>query len=119
MIEGMWVAYVGEPDSPQLVPGLSNAAVLVFETQRMHGSDAQYYYAGTYNTEGDWVNARAYATHFNGQCVNAFGVRLQSFEFRLTLVCKEGVGRGHMQLADGTGNTVPLVMIKKAELPIA
>ena len=78
----------GEIEALWTVEFMSNlqvfgSGVVIFETGRIFGGDARYYYLGTFEVDhGSLVNADVKVTHFTGEPYSIFGIRN---EFKLTI----------------------------------
>jgi hypothetical protein len=116
-VEGLWIVRFGTADDPEIVPGYSNAGVVVLETGRIFGGDFGHFYLGDFRVDRDMISGRARITHFNGPQLNAFGVNASTFE-----VCFRGVVGGPkidgvMWLVDNEDSTIPIILEFKANLP--
>jgi hypothetical protein len=77
MLEALWsIEFVSNR-------GAYGAGVAVFKSGRVFGGDAQYYYLGTAQVEGNVVNAQVTVTHYAGPMSSIFGPAKQ-FNLRLT-----------------------------------
>ncbi len=77
MIEGLWsVAFVSTQEN-------FGAGVVIFETGRVLGGDASYYYVGDYNVTNGELRANVHVTHFFGEPHSVFG-NLRKFELSVS-----------------------------------
>lgn len=68
MIEGLWSVEFGANT------GYDGAGVVVFESQRVFGGDASYYYVGNYSIDNNLIlTAEINVSHYNGPLNNVFG----------------------------------------------
>lgn len=67
-LEALWaVTFISN------VNPIGGGGVVVFETQRVFGGDATYYYVGSYNVTGDDMTADVAIIHHAGPLNNIFG----------------------------------------------
>ena len=113
-IEALWAVHFGDA----AVPGQVNGGVAVFETSRIFGGDAKFYYIGEYKVSGEEVTATVISTHFSGDDMTAFG-------FRTSGSIRVGVsGRwrgdtivGEAWIVDQPAARVSVVLRRLADLP--
>ncbi len=114
MLEALWsVEFVSS------VQGFG-AGVVVLETQRILGGDAQYYYVGNYELANGKVKANIKVTHYSGSAISVFGPMIGSMkEFNLILE-----GEPHQETFElhGYVKEIPSLEIgtrltRRAELP--
>lgn len=67
MVEALWSVEFGTNT------GFGGAGVAVFETGRVLGGDASYYYVGTYSLKDGIATATIDVIHYSGPLNNVFG----------------------------------------------
>jgi hypothetical protein len=67
MIEALWAVAFSTP------MGAFGSGVVVFETGRIFGGDALYYYLGDYTVNGNTVTGTVNVAHYSGPPANVFG----------------------------------------------
>lgn len=102
---------------PQIIPGLSNAGVVVLETGRIFGGDAQYYYVGTYSVNDSKIVGQATITYFNGPRLTAFGTHDHLFEIEMEITLHGRTATGHMWRKGSPTQKLPIQLEFRAELP--
>ena len=117
-VEALWLVYFGDAALPALIPGYSNAGVIVLETGRLLGGDFGYYYVGKYSVVKDQeLVARATITHFNGPLRDAFGLGLKSFEIEIGGTFSDEEMSGWMFPVGHPTRRLPIRLRRAAELP--
>lgn len=77
MIEALWSAeFLSNQD-------IFGSGVVIFETGRIFGGDAQYYYTGTYEIKNGTLEGKVDVVHFSGEPWSVFGT-LSKFSLNLT-----------------------------------
>ena len=92
------------------------SGVVVLETGRILGGDAQYFYVGSYSVENHTIRAKVKVTHYSGQPFTVFG---QAKEVTLNLT---GTPAQDTFEVSGTVSENPTLSIsirftRRAELP--
>jgi hypothetical protein len=93
------------------------SGVVVFETERIFGGDAQYYYLGDYKIKGTKIEANVKARHYSGEPYSIFGYRTKfTVQLRGQLEGSDVMTcQGHLQ--GEPGNQLGIVLRKLADLP--
>jgi len=63
--------------------GIFGSGVVVFETERIFGGDAKYYYLGKFKVKNQAVDADVEVTHYSGEPFSVFG-HLNKFNLKVT-----------------------------------
>ena len=96
--------------------GSVGAGVIVLETERLFGGDAQYFYIGKYEIEGKQISAEITVTHYAGEPFSVFGTDRQ-FDMHLSGTLRgdtiEGVGRR----VDDPKRSMKAILTRRALLP--
>ena len=118
-VEALWIARFGDSTTPTLIPGLTNAGVMVLETGRIYGGDAKYYYIGNYNISGDNITAVAKSTHFNGPRTDVFGGNGPQFLVKLVGRISESGNQiaGYIYQEGRENERIAILLEKKEALP--
>lgn len=112
MLEALWsVEFISNL-------GATGAGVVVLETERVLGGDAQYIYVGSYNLNPSTglVTAQLKVTHFAGQASSVFG---NAREFNLQLSGKPNIQQFefHGQVVERPDLEIGIRLTRRAELP--
>lgn len=111
MIEALW--------SVQFISnlGIFGSGVVVFETERIFGGDAKFYYLGSFRVKADGsVDADVEVTHYSGDTLSIFGNR-RNFSLEVSGMVRvpemelvgQVIGEPHYQMR--------MVLKKIADLP--
>jgi len=110
MLEALWsVEFVSN------IQGVGSG-IVVLETGRVLGGDAQYFYVGSYSVEAGIVKANVTITHYAGPPNTIFG---QAKSVTLNFSGKPAHDKFELQgaVAGSPGLTVSVRFTRRAELP--
>ena len=110
MLEALWSA---EFESSQ---GVYGAGVAIFETGRIFGGDAKYYYIGKTDLQGDMVHVDLQINHYAGQPYSVFGAARQ-FHLKLSGKVQVPVMDLHGHLVGDPKQKIHIRCTKRADLP--
>ena len=116
-VEGLWIIRFGDANMPEIIPGYSNAGIVVLETGRIFGGDAGYFYLGDFTVDREMITGRARVTHFNGPPITAFGMQSTSFEIGFQGEVMGPRIEGVIWLLDDRNRALPIILEFKAALP--
>ncbi len=116
-VEALWVASFGDASDPQMIPGYSNAGVVVLETGRIYGGDFGYYYLGKYQIDGDKIFADVEIVHFNGPILDAFQLGIPKFAIRMEGIIADPYIIGEMWPVKFPNRRIKVQLEHKAALP--
>ena len=116
-IEALWIARFTDTSMPQLIPGFSNAGVVVLESGRLFGGDAQYYYVGHYELKDKTITAKVRATHFNGPMLDVFGGSRKSLDVVMVGKWRGELISGYIQEAGKDNTRLTIILERKESLP--
>jgi hypothetical protein len=111
MLEALWSIEFGSNY------GFLGAGVVIFETGRIFGGDAQYYYTGTYDISDGKINAQVNVTRYSEHGVSVFGTTETEFRLNITGQIQEPVMNAEGYQIDAPNNRIALRFTKRAELP--
>jgi hypothetical protein len=97
--------------------GVFGAGVAVFESGRIYGGDATYYYTGKYRIVNSQVDATVDVVHYSGQPNSIFGRDPKPFVLKITGPVSDSVMSLTGIRADDTSKQMGLRLTKRAELP--
>ena len=110
MFEALWsVEFVSSQ-------GVYGAGVAIFETGRIFGGDAQYFYIGKTDLKGDIVHADLEVTHYAGQPSSIFGLA-SKFHLKLSGKVQAPVMDLHGHLVEDPSQKIHIRCTKRADLP--
>ncbi len=92
------------------------AGVIVFESNRAFGGDAQYFYIGRYELVHDTLKAEAKVTHYAGLPNSVFGPR-KEFTLKLEGKIAEPMFDLKGYLVEQPGMKIIVRLTKRADLP--
>lgn len=110
MIEALW--------SVEFVSNLNvfGSGVVIFETGRIFGGDAQYYYTGTYEMKNGALIGDLDVVHYSGNPWSVFGT-LNKFSLRVSGRPKEKTFDVEGSLNQDPSKKILIRLTKRAELP--
>ena len=110
MLEALWTA---EFSSNQNIFG---SGVVIFETDRIFGGDAQYYYTGKYEVNNGELSGNLTITHYAGEPWSIFGtVRSFNLELSGTLDDNSFIVRGYVE--GELSKVIVIKLTRRADLP--
>jgi T3SS negative regulator,GrlR len=111
MLEALWSLEFGSSS------GYEGAGVVIFETGRIFGGDAQYYYTGKYSLKDGTMSADVKVNRYCDGFGSIFGTNEQEFDLKV-------IGKVELPTMTATGHRVddPTARIevrltRRAELP--
>jgi len=110
-IEALWPVEFGNDEHR------AGAGVVVFESGRIFGGDAGYYYLGEYKINNGVVTGQATATHYAGEISPLFAGAGKEYTVLLSgdLEDQQMVLAGHLE--QDSSKTIVVVCTRRAELP--
>lgn len=110
MLEALWsIEFVSSL-------GIRGAGVVVLETGRVFGGDAQYYYVGSFSVVSGVAEVEVTATHYAGTPWSVFGPS-QSHTMRLRGAPARDTFDMHGEVVGRPGQQITLRLTRRAELP--
>lgn len=99
--------------------GFEGGGVVIFETGRVFGGDAQYYYTGTYEVKSGNITAKVKVTRYvdSGLGVSIFGTDDKEIELEFEGKVDEPVMRATGNRLSDLASQVTIKFIKRADLP--
>jgi len=97
--------------------GFEGAGVVVFETGRIFGGDAQYYYVGKYDLKDDVLDADVVIDRYSDGPGSIFDTNEQKFELKIQgkVEVPTVIAVGHR--TDNPSMQLEVRLTKRAELP--
>lgn len=92
------------------------SGVVVLETGRILGGDAQYFYVGSYSVENHTIKATVKITHYAGQPLSVFG-QANEVTLNLTGVPANDTFEVAGSVAGNPGLNIRIRFTRRAELP--
>lgn len=111
MLEALWSAEFGSNS------GFVGAGVVIFETGRIFGGDAQYYYTGKYNLENGVLDANVTVNCYSEGFGSIFGTDEQNFELKIQGKVEAPTMIAVGYRVDNSSMRIQLRLTKRAELP--
>ncbi len=110
MIEALWsVEFTSNM-------GVLGAGVVVFETERVFGGDAQYFYVGNYKSINGQIVGSIKVTHFSGEVYSVFGNR-KIFNLELTGIPEQESFEMRGSMNESPSDLITVRLTRRAELP--
>lgn len=110
MLEALW--------SAEFASNLNilGSGVVVFETGRIFGGDAQYYYTGKYEVKNGTLTGELDVVNYNGEPWSVFGT-LNQFSLSLSGQTNESTFDVEGTLNQDPSKKIIIRLTKRAELP--
>ena len=110
MLEALW--------SVEFVSNLNifGSGVVVFETGRIFGGDAQYYYTGKYEVKNGSINGELDVVNYSGEPWSVFGT-LKQFSLSLSGQPKDSTFDIEGTLKQDSSKRILIRLTKRADLP--
>lgn len=110
-VEALWTATFSSGSGPK------NGGVVVLDEGRLFGGDANFYYEGRYEVDGDAVKADFRAHHYHGESLTAFGDHAPTLQ--LIARCRHHGSqiKGQLERLGFSHPPVDLILTRKQNLP--
>lgn len=110
MIEALWSVEFSSNVEMQ------GAGVVVFETGRIFGGDASYYYVGNYKVTNGIVVAEIKVVNYRGQPTSIFGP-IMEFNLRVSGTIQSPSFKVEGQMVENPALHIHIHLTRRAELP--
>lgn len=110
MLEALWSVEFASNHN------IIGSGVVVFETGRIFGGDAQYYYTGKYEVKNGLLDGNLEVVHYSGEPWSVFGT-LKTFCLTLSGAPSEPTFDVEGIQEEDTSNKILIRLIKRAALP--
>ena len=113
-LEALWAVYYGDV----FTPGEFNGGTIVFESERIFGGDSSFYYTGKFDASVNSVAAWIKITHYSGDNLTAFGMRV-SRSLQIQIQGRRDGDKiiGTMWPVDQPSNILPIGLMHLEDLP--
>lgn len=110
MIEALWSVEFGSNVQMQ------GAGVAVFETGRILGGDAGYYYVGSYKIKDSAITADIKVVNYRGQSTSIFGP-IPEFNLSVSGTVRNPTFEVEGQMVENPAMRIRIRLTRRAELP--